>query len=372
MEPFAFTSLGGKPRTPDPRDHLIGSVSAPVYTFAPTHPRAVQLPYYFQGKQPACGAHSGTSMRVFLNRKDGTNPTESDTPRATWINIKRDGTSPSDGTTMDRIFNTLQAYGAVPFEPLENNVTYDFADYASVKFLTQAMLSQGAANKIGGYAYLTDLSFNGIKQGIDTFGGVLLLIHANAQMWTAPNGMTSWQEKDVLPLRPPTEQYPNLDGHFIFADHYDETYIYGPNSFGTDWGRGGDFYFGADYAPQIIEAGIAHNIPSAVTTVVTVPVTPFTRDLTIGSSGADVKALQNWLIAHGFAIPAGATGYFGPQTQTALIKFQIANGISPAVGYFGPLSRSKISSLGGAFAVPQGSLFMQVAEEIEYLFNHKG
>lgn len=73
----------------------------------------------------------------------------------------------------------------------------------------------------------------------------------------------------------------------------------------------------------------------------------FTRDLTIGATGADVTALQNWLISKGHAIPAGATGYFGTQTRAALAAYQAANGISPAAGYFGPITRAKVNVAGG-------------------------
>lgn len=66
----------------------------------------------------------------------------------------------------------------------------------------------------------------------------------------------------------------------------------------------------------------------------------FTRDLTLASSGSDVMSLQQGLIAHGYAIPAGATGYFGAQTQAAVIAWQKAAGVSPAAGYFGPKSRA--------------------------------
>ena len=55
----------------------------------------------------------------------------------------------------------------------------------------------------------------------------------------------------------------------------------------------------------------------------------FTVDLTIGSRGADVTSLQTWLISKGYGIPAGATGYFGTQTQAAVASFQTANGIAP-------------------------------------------
>ncbi len=73
----------------------------------------------------------------------------------------------------------------------------------------------------------------------------------------------------------------------------------------------------------------------------------FTRDLTLGSSGADVIALQNFLISKGFTIPAGATGYFGAQTQAALARYQAANAISPAAGYFGALTRAHVTTASG-------------------------
>src|SRR5882762_10244037 len=43
----------------------------------------------------------------------------------------------------------------------------------------------------------------------------------------------------------------------------------------------------------------------------------FTRDLTVGSKGSDVTALQNVLISKGF-LKAAATGYFGSLTKAAL------------------------------------------------------
>ena len=73
----------------------------------------------------------------------------------------------------------------------------------------------------------------------------------------------------------------------------------------------------------------------------------FNRDLTLGSTGADVTALQNWLIANGASIPAGATGYFGGQTQAALAKWQASVGITPAAGYFGPITRAKVNASAG-------------------------
>lgn len=63
----------------------------------------------------------------------------------------------------------------------------------------------------------------------------------------------------------------------------------------------------------------------------------FTRNLTVGSTGADVSALQ---AAVGVANP---TGYFGPITKAAVVKFQISKGIS-GTGYVGPLTLAALNA----------------------------
>lgn len=67
-------------------------------------------------------------------------------------------------------------------------------------------------------------------------------------------------------------------------------------------------------------------------------------DIGVGSTGIPVTNLQNFLINHGFVIPAGATGYFGNQTTQAVAQFQASNGIYPTSGTFGPLTRQKINT----------------------------
>lgn len=80
----------------------------------------------------------------------------------------------------------------------------------------------------------------------------------------------------------------------------------------------------------------------------------FTRDLELGDEGEDVRCLQKFLNSKGFKISNQGAGSPGKETDTfkdltklAIIKWQIANGLSPAEGYFGPMSRQtykKISS----------------------------
>lgn len=77
----------------------------------------------------------------------------------------------------------------------------------------------------------------------------------------------------------------------------------------------------------------------------------FARDLTLGSIGADVQELQQFLNTNGFTVanqgagsPGKETTYFGLLTYDALKTFQQANGL-PVTGYFGPLTRARVADL---------------------------
>lgn len=77
------------------------------------------------------------------------------------------------------------------------------------------------------------------------------------------------------------------------------------------------------------------------------PATDLTvRDLSLGMTGDDVKALQSILIEQGHVIPAGPTGTFGQQTKAALSAYQTKAGIVPAAGYFGPKTRASMKDAG--------------------------
>ncbi len=73
--------------------------------------------------------------------------------------------------------------------------------------------------------------------------------------------------------------------------------------------------------------------------------TTFTMDLTIGSTGAQVSALQQLLVSQGhLTMPAGVSmGYFGALTKSAVMKWQAAVGL-PSTGFFGPMSRAKLNT----------------------------
>jgi hypothetical protein len=77
--------------------------------------------------------------------------------------------------------------------------------------------------------------------------------------------------------------------------------------------------------------------------------TGYNRDLDLGSVGTDVQQLQRFLNNNGYTIansgagsPGNESTYFGPATRSALIRFQQANNITPASGYFGPVTRGLV------------------------------
>lgn len=71
----------------------------------------------------------------------------------------------------------------------------------------------------------------------------------------------------------------------------------------------------------------------------------------LGSNSEGVRALQVFLNSNGYVIATAGPGskgsettYFGGLTRVALARYQAAKGISPAAGYFGPVTRAKVNA----------------------------
>ena len=77
------------------------------------------------------------------------------------------------------------------------------------------------------------------------------------------------------------------------------------------------------------------------------------RNLELGMTGNDVKLLQQLLNSQGFVVsksgagsPGNETTLFGSLTKNALAAYQSKNGITPASGYFGPVTRTQMKTIG--------------------------
>jgi len=101
---------------------------------------------------------------------------------------------------------------------------------------------------------------------------------------------------------------------------------------------------------QSLEAQLAALEAQAVAQGSATPSYSFTRNLSYGMTGSDVKALQQYLIAQNKGPAAerlkahGVTQNFATLTVGALIEFQRAVGITPASGYFGPITRAWVKA----------------------------
>lgn len=76
----------------------------------------------------------------------------------------------------------------------------------------------------------------------------------------------------------------------------------------------------------------------------------FTKTLSLGSTGEDVRQLQIFLNSKGYTIASTGPGskgnessYFGNATKKALAKYQADNKIYPSAGLFGPLTKSFVN-----------------------------
>ncbi len=327
MDPHAFTNLGAQEKPPDDRDIKLGATGVPVYT----HPAKLRnalawaIPVEYQAKQPACGAHAGAELKDLRIGKRMS-------PRFTWGDLKTfDGWAIDDGTDMRSIFKSITKTGTLSFPEYGNDATLSEIEYA--KAPTAQMRTLATGNSGDGYGFITDHSFEGLKQFISDHGPTIILLRLGKEWWTSKSGPNSWAEKDILPLRVPQTV---VSGHFVVAHSFDEQYIYFLNHWGDTWGRAGHGYFDASYVPFINDAGALFPLN-------------FQKDLYYGMTNADVKALQIYLNTHGFPVapigdgsPGHETNYFGGLTKAAVMRFQTAHGIAPISGYFGSLTRAYV------------------------------
>lgn len=327
METTTPFGLGGIARVPDARDIHLGAVGAPTSYPAVYKPDISMFPTHHQHKLPTCGANAFVWLEERMRGGQYT-------PRYSWIADKAiDGFALEDGTDMLSIFRVGKNRGVCDNILLPDDSTQELQAYSNPGVITSVMDNNAKTKTFDSYGFIHFPSFEQIKEEIYKNQAILALVRVGNEWWTRPDGLSSYQIKDIMPLRTPKTV---VSGHFIVLWGYDEQYIYFKNSWGTTWAVAGSGYFGADYVPFVNEIGSVVNISKY----------NFVNDLTIGATGADVVALQNYLIDKGFLVitPGVAKGYFGPLTQAAVAKWQAANGITPAAGYFGPKSRTFISS----------------------------
>lgn len=335
ITPHAFPNPGAVDKKDDPHDIKLGAAGMPVYTHEKTltNSSAWKIPVEYQGKQPACGAHGGSKLKHLAIGSRFS-------PRFTWGDLKTfDGWPIDSGTDIRSVMKSITKTGVLDFAQYGNDVDLSEIEYAQAP--TDRMRAFAGRFSGQGYGFITDLSFDGLKQFISDHGPAVILIRLSERFWKDAHGNISWAEKDILPLVPASSLWPTVSGHFVVAHSFDEQYVYFLNCWGDTWGRKGHGYFGMEFMPQVVDAGALFALS-------------FKKDLMPGMTDPDVKALQQYLNAHGFVVSMsgdGSTGnetaFFGPKTTQALQAMQrqaglVSSGTPTTTGYgrFGPLTRA--------------------------------
>ncbi len=301
---------GAVPSPADTRDILLSSVQValPLRQL----PKNYLVPYLLrisdQGAKPHCVGYSAATIK---EEKEMREQRKIDFD-GDWIykECKKIDNYSGLGTYLRVGMKILKTKGAKPLNELETE---------AIKY------------KIGGYARVDDLSFDGLKSAIYQNGVIQLGFHGSNPGWK-----TSY-------IRPP-HNGEKIWGHAISAIGFNEKYVIGQNSWGEDWGDKGLFYISKTYKP--FEAwSILVDLPKDFVQEEK-PIYEFKQNLKLNDKNNEVKQLQKCLKYLGvFPQIIECTGYFGPVTLRSVQLFQQSYNIQPVSGFVGPLTRNKLNNI---------------------------
>jgi hypothetical protein len=220
------------PSPKDDRDYMLSAV-APIPAHIPAEmPRTFDLPISNQGSNPSCVGHTCAAIRSYLAYKQG-------------IEIQFDG---------EWIYQECKKIDGLP------NVKGTFFRAGMWVLKNIGAMPLGGGNpgdwKIGAYAQVDDLSFEGLNRANFLFGAVLTAFTGSNPGWQqahirAPrSGETNWNHATAR------EGY-GLDGNGIIQ-----------NSWGIKKGDNGIFYNPMVYRPfeaWIVSQDLLLNAPKVVT-----------------------------------------------------------------------------------------------------------
>lgn len=286
------------------------------------------FPVLDQFQIPACVSHTfARLMQIYWYKKTGKIINFS--PRFLHA-YTSPGMAPSDGRDPRVVAKACVTVGCCTTDLLPNDTQLDEATYQNVP-ITQAMLDEAKQYAMPPFQFVPIDSYD-IRHAIYHNGGVALCFQVGKEWWTAVDGTVTYDPAKINPLRAPQVV---ISGHEVTGEHWKN--IEGlENEWGTGWNEGGyGEYDISNYQPTQVIVFVDPTLDFNPSTPNTQYI--FTRDLSFGSVGQDVVQLQQRLgVTPTFPI-------FGPKTKAAVIAYQIANQIVPAVGYCGAITRASLN-----------------------------
>lgn len=305
------------------------------------------------GEEMLLSSRTSSSIQRKINKLDDDEVDEFPIPILFGVSLnqltKNYGDPRGGGTRSHEGLDIMAAKGAYIVSPTEAVVTRVGSGSSSGKYVNTA--NPGGETFI--YMHLDDIA-DGVKAGTELKKGDLIGYVGNTGN---ASGGAPHLHFEVRDGREATDPYPRITKEFTLKERINavEHIIEESDDEEEEAEKLVASYKGIFIAAKAQDIDLPEEIEDALAKAGVSPTATsaagFSRDLTLGSQGDDVVALQALLIAKDAGpaakalASAGATGYFGPITQRALIEYQMSASISPAVGYFGPLTRAKIAAL---------------------------
>lgn len=257
MRPFGTTGYV-PPLVADPRNFPLEKAQgiAPFPTSFKADIAAV--PVFHQEQIPDCVENAITFVKKYHTFKNYNLVPDLSRRFLAALTAQKDVFPLSAGTNVHNALDIAHNVGICESQHFTDDHDLDIDTFAKVSLIPQAAYDNAKEHKIASYAFVTDLTANGLKNAIHQNGVVVVGALINQNWWTKASGVVSWLASDLLPIRPPTTKDsridPSLSGHCFVLYGYDEQYFYFLNSFGTEWADKGLGYFGVNEVPFIYEA----------------------------------------------------------------------------------------------------------------------
>lgn len=269
MNPTSFKNLGYRPPVQsDPKNWKLEStqptVPFPIAVTTDITPLKLPENIYMQYQVPDCVENSVSFAQRYLAWK-ATGQIPNPCRRSLAIRtVAADGQPYENGTSLEVALKLANTQGIGDAQYFSDDHTLDNPTFYGAS-IPETEVASEPTFKIPSYAQVTDLSVNGLKNAINQNGIVLIGIKVSDWWWTAPDGSTSWDATDILPIRPIDATHPEVSGHCVALYGYDETYFYFMNWWSPRWGYQGHGWFGVNDVPEIYEAFVVGNFTKPTT-----------------------------------------------------------------------------------------------------------
>lgn len=353
--------LGALPRRPDPRDYVYGSqeiaqASAPFdwskgydveNDIATVLGHGFQLPTKDQGQAGSCGGEAistyAQAIAAYFLKE-----TSEKSAKAPYSQVYvPGGLGGSNDAELAGIYKNQGFYKEtlVPSYPTIGPVTEAFMERVG-DITAAARIDAVKEAALVSYSFPPAISIDTVAQIIRDCKGVMIGLHGtNNGTWLS-----------VHPKPPTHAEFASMQGVW---SHY----MYGGKAFLVDGVK--TIYAKQSWGSEIPNNGWqmldqayfdSGSIWSAMALIVSpkpaaLPQHSFNTDIRLGDSGAEITALQTFLAYDG-CLNVAPTGYYGPITERAVLKFQLKYGLGSYASLeqlggsiAGPVTRAKLNSL---------------------------